>query len=171
MRLQRLHTTEIVIVEEVDYTTWTCSVRPKARIDVQGTIMDMPVISGVPMSAPKAGDSVILMPAEIGDICLCVFSKHAIDNMLLDHATNSITIPREFDINDCILVSGLYTQMETVPTVLKGEILIKNQSGSHLKFFANGDMEMKEHTSGAYMKFSTDGNIEIKATRVDINEL
>lgn len=157
-RFKELQTAEVVIVEAVDYTTWTCSVRPKAKIAVHGKVQEMPQIMSVPISVQKAGNSVILMPIKVGDVCLCVFSKYALDNLLIDHATNTITIPRMFDINDCILIAGVYTGMETVPAITEGETLVYNQSGSYIKFFENGNM-----------KIYANGNIEIKADRVDIN--
>lgn len=158
LRFKELQTVEVVVVEAVDYNTWTCAVRPKARVDVCGDVQDMPQILGVPIAVQKAGNSVILMPIKVGDICLCVFSKHALDNLLIDKNTNTVTIPRMFDINDCLLISGLYTSVETVPVIAEDEMLIYNQSGSYIKFFENGNM-----------KIYANGNIEIKADRVDIN--
>jgi hypothetical protein len=151
-RFRELQTVEVVIVESVDYTTWKCSVRPKARIDVRGDVQDMPIIMNVPIAVQKAGDSVLLMPVKVNDICLCVFSKHALDNLLIDKQTNTVTIPRSFDINDCLLIAGVYTEMETVPQISESELLIHHQSGAHIHI-------------------DSSGNIEIKGKRIDFTEL
>ena len=158
-RFRELETVEVVIVESIDYTTWTCSVRPKARVSAHGICQEMPIITEVSIAVQKSGDSVILMPVKVGDVCLCVFSKHALDNLLIDKNTNIVTIPRTFDINDCLLIAGLYTGVETVPVITEGETMIYNQSGSYIKFFENGNM-----------KIYANGNIEIQADRVDIND-
>jgi hypothetical protein len=112
----------------------------------------MPQILNVPISFQKSGDSVLLIPPKVNDIGVAIFSKHALDNLLIEKTTTTITIPRNFDINDAIYISGLYTGVETVPSVAEGEMLLHHESGSFIKFFANG-------------------NIEIKGNRVDINEL
>ena len=152
MRFKELQTAEVVVVEAVDYNTWTCAVRPKARVDVRGNVQDMPIIMNVPIALQKAGNTSVMLPIKVGDVGVAIFSKHALDNLLIEKTTTTITIPRNFDINDAIYISGLYTGVETVPNVAEGEMLLHHESGSHIKFFANG-------------------NIEIKGNRVDINEL
>ena len=151
-RFKALQTVEVVIVEAVDYTTMRCAVRPKPRINVRGDVHDMPQIMNVPIAFQKAGDSVVLMPIKVGDVCLAVFSKHALDNLLIDKNTTEITIPRSFDINDCLVINGLYTQLENVPTIADGQMLLY-------------------HASGAYIKFDSVGNITIKGKTINMVEL
>lgn len=149
---QTLETSEVVIVESVDLSVWTCSVRPKAKLNIVGKAIDAPIIMNIPIAVQKAGGSVILMPINVGDVGLCVFSKYALDNLLIDKETNSIKIPRTFDYNDAIYIGGLYTELDTIPSITEGEMLIK-------------------HESGSYIKFGVGGNIELKAKRIDFTEL
>ena len=165
-RLRAFETTEIAMVEAVDYTTWTCSVRPKARVDVRGDVQDMPQIMDVPIAVPKAGESVIMLPIVVGDVGTVIFSKHALDNLLIDKNTTEITIPRSFDINDAIYIGGVFTGIDTIPPVAEGETLILNQSGSYIKFFENGTMTIYGNGN---MLIQANGNMELKADRVDIN--
>lgn len=151
-RFKELQTVEVVIVESVDLATMKCSVRPKARIDVHGNVQDMPQILNVPIAFQKSGNSVMLVPPKVNDVGTVVFSKHALDTLLINRDTVEIMIPRTFDINDAIYISGLYTGVENVPSISPGEVILHHESGSYIKFFANG-------------------NIEIKANKVDINEL
>ena len=151
-RFRELQTVEVVIVDAVDLTTMKCSVRPKAKIDVRGSLQDFPTILNVPISFQKSGDSVLLIPPKVNDIGTVIFSKHALDTLLINRDTVEITIPRTFDINDCIYISGNYTEVEDIPSIAEGEMILHHESGSFIKFFANG-------------------NIEIKGNRVDINEL
>lgn len=152
MRFRELQTVEIVVVEAVDLTTMRCSVRPKARINIRGNAQEMPTILSVPISFQKSGDSVLLIPPKVNDVGTVVFSKHALDTLLINRDTVEITIPRTFDINDCIYISGNYTEVEDIPSIAEGEMILQHESGSFIKFFANG-------------------NIEIKANRIDMNEL
>lgn len=144
---------EIVTVESVDYVTWTCSVRPKAKINVQGNVSDAPIITNVPIAVQKAGDSVILLPIKVGDVCLCVFSKHAIDTLLIDEDTVEIKIPRTFDLSDCLLIAGNFTGLDTIPTIAEGEMLIQHESGSYIKFDADGKLYL--HAKKIYMTEAT----------------
>jgi len=152
IRFRELQTAEVVIVEAVDYTTWTCSVRPKARVDVHGVVQEMPVIMGVPIIVQKAGGSSILMPIKVHDVGTAVFSKHALDNILIDKSTVAISIPRSFDINDAIYIGGNFVESDTIPPVSEGELLIYHHTGAHIKFDNNG-------------------NVEIRANRIDFTEL
>ena len=156
-RLVSLQTTEIVIVESVDYATWTCSVRPKAKINVRGEVQDMPIILEVPMMMQKAGDSVLLMPIKAADIGVCVFSKNAIDTLLINRDTVELTIPRSFNINDAIYIGSLYTEMDTVPTISEGDMLWYQKSGSYIKFSSADELSI-QHKSGAYIKIDAAGN-------------
>jgi len=153
LRFNTLETSEVVIVESVDYTTWTCSVRPKAKMNMYGNTVDAPIIMNVPIAVQKTGDSVILMPVKVGDVCLCVFSKYALDNILIDKSTNRVKIPRTFDVNDCILIGGLYTEIDTVPTISEGEMLIHHKSGSYIKFDLDGKLYI--HAKKIYMTESS----------------
>lgn len=157
-RFRRLETMEIVIITEVDYSTYTCSVRPKARVGVLGVPTEMPVIAGVPIAIQKSGGSSVLMPIRVGDVCVAIFSKHALDNLLVNREVTTVTIPRNFDINDCMVIAGVFIETEKVPNILDGEMLLKHESGSYIKFSSNGDITI--HTAG---------NIELKANRVDVN--
>ena len=138
LRFNILETSEVVIVESVDYLTWTCSVRPKSRLNIVGKSVDAPIILNVPIAAPKAGNSVILMPISVGDVGVCVFSKYALDTLLIDKETNAIKIPRTFDYNDAIYIGGLYTELDSVPTIVEGEIIIHHHSGTQIKFTNDG---------------------------------
>ena len=168
-RLVSLQTTEIVIVESVDYATWTCSVRPKAKINVRGDVQDMPTILEVPMMMQKAGDSVLLMPIKVADIGLCVFSKNAIDTLLINRDTVELTIPRSFNINDAIYIGSLYTEMDTVPTISEGDMLWYQKSGSYIKFSSADELSI-QHKSGAYIKIDAAGNVVLYGRTVSSSE-
>ena len=137
-RFDALETSQIVIVESINYENYTCSVRPKTKVDVRGDVQDRPIIMGIPILVQKSGNSAILIPPTVGDIGTVIFSKYAIDNILIDASTNSVTIPRSFDINDAIYIGGNYTGLETVPTIAEGEMILHHHSGTAIKFTNDG---------------------------------
>jgi DnaJ-class molecular chaperone len=92
------------------------------------------------------------MPIKVGDIGTCIFSKHALDTLLINRDTVEITIPRNFDINDAMYIGGMFVGAEDIPVISDGELFIHHHTGSHIKFDNNG-------------------NLEIKAKKIDFTEL
>lgn len=135
LRLNSLETIQVVKVEAVDYETYTCSVIPKTKI---GTGEDMPIITGVPIAAQKSGKSVILLPPKVGDIGVVVFSKYAINNLLVNTDTVEIVLPRTFSINDAIYIGGAFTGVDIIPTIVEGEMILHHHSGTQIKFANDG---------------------------------
>ena len=168
-RLRSLETMEVVIVESVDLSAWTCAVRPKAKVNVYGNVQDMPQIMSVPIALQKSGGSVVMLPPEVGDVGVVVFSKCALDSLLINKDTVEITIPRTFDINDCVYISGLYTGVENVPSIASGEMLLHHESGSTIKIDSSGNISMN-HISGAYIRFDSAGNISLYGRTVSSSE-
>jgi hypothetical protein len=159
-RLRSLETVEIVMVESVCLETMTCAVRPKSKVDVYGNAVEMPQILEVPIMLQKSGDSVIMMPPKAGDVGTCVFSKYALDNLLIDKSTVVVSIPRNFNINDAIYIGGNFVESETIPSVSEGEYLIHHSSGSTITISSSGNISLN-HKSGAYIRIDSSGNISL----------
>ena len=153
-RLDSLWTAIPAIVISVDYSSLTCSVQPKVKLQnpTSEELEDLPIIQDVPIACQKSGDSVLLMLPEVGDTILIMFTKYALDNLLKDSQTADPNNVRRFSINDCIVVGGLHTSIDTVPTIASGEAM----------FY---------HSSGGFLKFDIDGNLEIKAKTIDFTKI
>lgn len=153
-RLDSLWTAIPAIVISVDYSTLTCSVQPKVKHQNPSSeeLEDLPIIQDVPIACQKSGDSVLLMPPEVGDTILILFTKYALDNLLKDSQTADPNNVRRFSINDCIVVGGLHTSIDSIPAVASGETLLYNQSG-------------------AFIKIDVDGNITIHGKTINFTEL
>lgn len=145
-RLRSFETMEVVIVESVDLSTLTCAVRPKARVNVYGNVQDMPQIMNVPIALQKSGNSAILLPPKAGDVGTCVFSKYALDALLIDKDTVEITIPRTFDINDAMYIGGNYTETESIPSISEDELLIYHKSGAYIRIDSDGNISLYGRT-------------------------
>ena len=146
-RLNSLETVQVVTVESVDYTSMRCSVRPKTKATISGTAKDRPIILNVPIAFQKSGDSVILLPPTVGDVGVVIFSKFALDHLLINPDTVEITIPRTFSINDAMYVGGLYLDTDTLPTIAEGEMLLHHHSGTEIRFTNDGKIYITDGSS------------------------
>ena len=137
-QLKNVYTAEPCIVISVDYDTYKCSVRLKGKIVVNDEYVDAAMIEDVPIMVQKSGDSVIMLPPKISDVGMCVFSRRSLDELLINRNTNIIHDFRRFSLNDAIFVGGLFTELDTIPSISAGEIIIKHGSGTQMKFDNDG---------------------------------
>lgn len=110
-RLEAMWTCIPAIVDSVNHTNYTCSIRPKVKIDSA----ELPIIPDVPILAMKGGSSVILMPVAAGDIVLALFSKYALTELLKDKNPADHKDVRRFSIDDAMVLPGLFTSVDSVP--------------------------------------------------------
>ena len=153
-RLESLWTAIPANVISVDYSTLTCSVQPKTKLTnpPSDELEDLPIIQDVPISFQKSGGSVLLMLPEVGDVIIVMFTKYALDNLLKDYSTADPDNVRRFSINDCIVVGGLHTSIESVPAIASEEAMLY-------------------HKSGAFIKIDSSGNITLHGTTINYTKL
>ena len=147
-RLESLWTAIPANVISVDYSTLTCSVQPKTKLTNASSdeLEDLPIIQNVPISFQKSGESVLLMLPEVGDVVIVMFTKYALDNLLKDYQTADPGNVRRFSINDCIVVGGLHTSIESVPAIASEETMLYHRSGAFIKIDSDGDITIHGKT-------------------------
>ena len=147
IKLDHLNTVTLGIITQVDLQNMRCNVKLKHKI--QGNEIEL---FNVPIAFQKFDDSAIIMAPREGDIVLVLFSKYELEEQLKDRNIVDVNEFHLFDINNAIVIGGLYTAVDQVPSINQDEILI-------------------QHKTGAYIKFKQDGSLEIKASRVDFYKL
>lgn len=138
-RLEAMWTCIPAIVDSVNLTNYTCSIRPKVKLDGA----ELPIIPDVPILAMKGGSSVILMPVAAGDIVLALFSKYALTELLKDQNPANHKDVRRFSIDDAMVLPGLFTGVDSVPSIAADEMLLYHKSGAYIKFLSNGDLKVR----------------------------
>lgn len=142
-QLDTLWTCVPAIIISVDYTHHTCSIRPKAK----SSQSELPILEDVPIAVMAMGDgSMIITALKKGDVVLVLFSKYALTELMKDRNTAIPDVPRAFDINDAIVVAGLFMTIDKVPAYSSGDLLIHHKSGAHIKIDALGNIEIKGRT-------------------------
>lgn len=107
----------------------------------------------VPLAPFMFNAGMILIALDIDDIVGIAFSKYEIKQQLKNKDIVDINEILKFDINNAIIVSGTFTDVDEIPSEFEdGAILIKHNSGNYIKFKpTTGNVEIK-------------GNMEVTGT-------
>jgi len=163
-RLQSLWTAVPGIIVDINHTTLRCQVKVKLTMEFDnGEIRKTPIIADVPIAFQKGKDAVVIPDYAVGDVVLLVFSRYALDKLLIDKDIRDPVFKRQFTIDDAIIVGGFFTEDDTIPQ--KDEerdftILRKTDNGiSQIILKENGDIVIK----------IASGNLQIEGTKVYLN--
>jgi len=151
--LDDVETVALGIVTSVDLTKLRCNVRLKHKIKGQEI-----ELFDVPIALPKFNDCVIAIAPKEGDVVLVVFSKYELEEQLKDGNPVDVNEILRFNINNAIVIAGIYTLVDSVPAINQDEILILHKSGNYIKFNSDGTITIKGHTKILGDLF-VDGNI------------
>ena len=84
-------------------------VRPAVVLQYpDGTTVDVPQLSGVPVVWPSCKNGSVTFPLERGDGVLLVFAQRSLDEYLTTGNEMAPADDRMFDINDAVAIPGLY---------------------------------------------------------------
>ena len=146
-----VYTASLGIIEEVDYATLKCRVKPKAKIkDTDGNYIELPSLDEVPLLCLKGGDSIIIAAPKIGDVVILLHQYFPIS--LNDNKTYEVPYERRQSFSDIIAIPAIFVSTDKIPEIAEDEILVY-------------------HKSGAYIKFNSEGELEIKAKKVNFKKL
>lgn len=146
IKLDNLNTVALGIVTHVDLKKLRCNVKLKHKI--QGNEIEL---FDVPIAFPKFRGCLIAPAPHEGDPVLLVFSKYELEEQLKNRKTVEVNELLKFNINNAIVIGGIYTMSDSIPTISEDEIIIW-------------------HRTGAYIKFKEDGSIEIRGKSVTIRQ-
>jgi len=146
--LEDVETVSLGIITSVDLAKLRCNVKLKHKIRRQEI-----ELFDVPIAFPKFNDCVIAIAPKEGDVVLVVFSKYELEEQLKNREPVDVNELFKFNINNAIVIAGIYTLVDSVPAVNQDEILILHKSGNYIKFQQDGKIIIK---GDIYV----DGNIE-----------
>ena len=146
--LEDVETVSLGIITSVDLAKLRCNVKLKHKIRRQEI-----ELFDVPIAFPKFNDCVIAIAPKEGDVVLVVFSKYELEEQLKNREPVDVNELLRFNINNAIVIAGIYTLVDSVPAVNQDEILILHKSGNYIKFQQDGKIVIK---GDIYV----DGNIE-----------
>ena len=151
--LEDVETVALGIITQVNLSKLRCNVKLKHKI--RGQEIEL---FDVPIAFPKFNDcSVIIAPKE-GDVVLVVFSKYELEEQLKNREPVDVNELLKFNINNAIVIAGIYTLVDSIPSISQDEILILHKSGNYIKFQQDGKIIIK---GDVYI----DGNLDFKEIR------
>lgn len=102
-----IHTAIVGTIISFNAANCIASVKPALQYHVaDGRIIDYPVITGVPVFMPRAGNAQITYPVKAGDSCLLVFSERSLDEWIGKGDADNHD-PRQYDLTDAMAFVGM----------------------------------------------------------------
>jgi hypothetical protein len=137
-RIEKVNTLAIGKITSIDLNTWRANVLLKSKIQ-DATIE----LRNVPIAVQGFGAGSIHIAPAVNDVVVVGFSKYEMQTQLGDKDLCDVNERILHNLNHAIILSGVHTEVDSIPEVAADEILIKHKSGSYLKFLADGSIELK----------------------------
>lgn len=134
-------------------------IQPQLKRNVDGKLINLPVLSSVPIRFLKSGDFTITFPLKEGDEVALYFMERSIDNWLEDGGIQSPNDTRKFDLSDAYAVPVLYSQKQKITDFDPDNMVIKS---------TNGNSKITLKTDGTIL-METTANTEITSAKTIIN--
>jgi hypothetical protein len=104
-QLENVHTAIPGEIKEYDPDKGVATVQPKAKFKKpDGTTLDYPEISGVPVVFPQSQKVTVAWAVKKGDGCLLIMSERSLDYWMYDRETDT---ELAFDLSNAIAIPGL----------------------------------------------------------------
>jgi len=158
-KLGELNTFDLGTVTAIDNAKLRYNVKLKHKIE--GKEIEL---FNVPLAPFWFNAGMILISLDIDDIVGIAFSKHELKQQLKNKNIVDVNEVLKFDINNAIIVSGAFTDVDEIPDEFEDNtILVKHKSGSIVKFALDGkiniisatEVNIQEGTKGAARKGDT----------------
>jgi hypothetical protein len=145
-------------IETYDFKTQKASVKIDMKeLYEDGSNIDYPVVSGVPVVFMASGGASITMPVNKGDTCLLIFTDRDMSNWLLGGTGQSPNSTRMHNLSDAIAIMGLFPFTKTSKAENNTDVLI-TYSGSKIILKPDGVLNI-ETTKDVNIITANDVNI------------
>jgi len=157
--LKDVHTMLPGQIVNFDPVEQLADIQPQLKRNIDGELVNLPVLSQVPIRFLKSGDFTITLPLKEGDEVALYFIERSIDNWLEDGGIQSPNDFRKFDLSDAYAVPILYSQKQKITDFDPDNMVIKS---------TNGNSKITIKTDGT-ISMETTANTEITSAKTIIN--
>lgn len=113
-QLSNVNTSIPARIESYEESQKKASVKPLLKSETStGEIIDLPVITNVPVIFPKGGNFSMQWPLNEGDTVLIIFTQRSLDEWLSSGGEVINRDPRQFSLSDAIAIPGLNSFAES----------------------------------------------------------
>lgn len=140
--LNEVHTCMPGRIEKYDYTQQRAEVKPLLKRAMKdGTQLEYPNITDVPVCFPSGNDASITFPLSKGDSVLLLFSERSLNNWVNTGNDSNTELDKLHCLTDCIALPGIIPFSSTSKASNNDDVEIsyKNQK---ITIKSNGDIEI-----------------------------
>lgn len=142
-RLIQLHTSMPGIVQSYDAQKQLATVRPALkRTYADGTIIELPLLTNIPVVHPRANNAHIHLPIKQGDSVMVIFAERSIESWLSQGGVVDPDDPRKHHLSDAYCYPGLYPDNTPFVVTDTQAIEIINQT-SEIRIKTDGTTSIK----------------------------
>lgn len=115
-----------------------------AKQKLEGEEVEIPIILECPVIFPRVRDFYIRVPYKPGDVVYVGFSKHALDELLINGTSNGTKFNRMFSLDDAVVIGGLATETDSSinPNFVDDIVLESTKSGTLIKITPDGNIDI-----------------------------
>lgn len=128
--LKGLHTCLPGVVSVFDAVTQLADIQPTIKSKVGDDLINLPLLTSVPVRFPKSNKFSITFPLEPDDEVLIIFCERSIDTWLTRGGIQNPFDFRKHDLSDAFAFPLMYSQKNLVPNFPATNLEIKANTGS-----------------------------------------
>lgn len=141
-KFSELHTCMPGKIEKYEYANQKAEVKPLLKRALKnGTQLEYPVITDVPVMFPNTGKTGITFPLVKGDYVLLVFAEKSINNWAVSGDDSDTEKFRLHNLSDAIAIPGIMPFNNASVSENNEDVVIVNDS-QKITIKANGDIEV-----------------------------
>ena len=129
---EEIETIALGIITWVDHSRFRCNVKLKNKI--QGQEVEL---FNVPIACLKSSVGLVYAPIKENDVVIVLFSKYELEEQLKNRDIVDVNEQVKFDINNAMVLSGVFTIVEDIPSINPDKINIIGD------VYINGDLDFK----------------------------
>ncbi len=126
--LKELHTCLPAVVTKVSGQTIDC--QPTIKRKLAGELVNLPLLTNVPIRYMKTKTFSISIPIEVDDHVLVVFSERSIDTWLTQGGLQNPFDIRKHSLSDAFAFPMMYPETDLIPDFDASNLVIKTNSGN-----------------------------------------
>lgn len=141
--LKDLHTCLPGVVQVFDPDTQTADIQPTIQRKMSGEVINLPLLTGVPVRFPATASFCITLPIAKGDFVLLVFAERSIDNWLENGGIQPAQDSRTHSLSDAFALPLMYPDKEPITDFNSSALEIKSRTGAAKITMSDSNIELE----------------------------
>jgi len=175
-RLADIHVALPARIEAYDAATQTADCKPLIKralrlSETEELVESLPVVPGVPVLFPRAGDWFLSLPLKKGDTVLLVFCERSLDQWLEKGDEVDAGDLRLHGLDGAVAIPGVYSSKDKLANVHEKKIVLGRNGGAQIHIRDDDTVALGEESPSDWVAIAADVNTELDKLKDDINDL